>query len=150
MAAKAALRAGAGLVTIATARSALPVIASLGMEYMTEPLPETEAGTISLAVLDYNRLDKLVEGKTVLALGPGIGDGADTAELVRTVVTKYHLPIVLDADGLNALAGRIRDFHGGQRIRVLTPHPGEMARLVGKQTGEVQAERLQVAREFAA
>jgi len=150
MAAKAALRAGAGLVTIATARSAVPVIASLGLEFMTEPLPETEAGTISLAALDYSRLDRLVEGKTVLAVGPGIGSAAETAELVRTVVNKYDLPIVLDADGLNAFAGRARDFCGEQRVRVLTPHPGEMARLIGMKTSEILAERLTLAREFAA
>jgi len=72
LAAKAALRAGAGLVTVATAESAIPTLASLGMEYMTEPLPQTEAGTISLRALDYGRLDKLLEGKTVLAIGPGL------------------------------------------------------------------------------
>lgn len=149
MAAKAALRSGAGLVTIATARSALPIIAALGMEFMTEPLPETDAGTISLRALDYGGLDRLVEGKDVLAVGPGIGAVAETAEFVRTVVNRYNLPMVIDADGLNAFAGRIDSLHGDNRVRVLTPHPGEMARLCGKSTQEVLSNRLQVAREFA-
>ena len=150
LAAKAALRAGAGLVTIATARSALSVVASLGMEFMTEPLPETEAGTISLAALDYDRLDKLVAGKNVLAVGPGVSAVPETAELVRTVVNKYDLPIVLDADGLNAFAGRMREFRAAPRVRIFTPHPGEMARLTERKTAEVLGERLRVAREFAA
>jgi len=148
MAAKAALRAGAGLVTVATAKSALPTIAALGMEYMTEPLPETESGSISLRALDYGRLDKLVEGKTVLAVGPGIGTAPETAELVRTVVNQYPLPIVLDADGLNAFAGCMSSFRANHRVRVLTPHPGEMARLAGRR--DIQAARLAVAREFSA
>src|SRR5208283_2655191 len=107
MAARAALRAGAGLVTVATARSALPIIATLGVEFMTEALPETEDGAISLRALDGQRFDKLVAGKTVLAVGPGIGAHPETAELVRTVVNKYSLPLVLDADGLNAFAGHM-------------------------------------------
>ena len=73
MAARAALRAGAGLVTVATAKSALPIIATLGVEFMTEALPETEDGSISVRALDGDRLDKLVARKTVLAMGPGIG-----------------------------------------------------------------------------
>jgi len=149
MAAKAALRAGAGLVTVATAKSALPIIASLGIEFMTEPLPETEAGSISLRALDYGRLDHLVEGKSVLAVGPGIGSVRETAELVRAVVNRYDVPIVLDADGLNAFAGCMDTFRAGQRVRILTPHPGEMARLTGKTAREILARRVEVAREFA-
>ncbi|MGD0920304.1 MAG: NAD(P)H-hydrate dehydratase [Terriglobia bacterium] len=149
MAAKAALRAGAGLVTVATAKSALPIIASLGMEFMTEPLPETEAGTISLCALDYGRLDQLVEGKSVLAVGPGIGAVPETAELVRAVVNRYEAPAVLDADGLNAFAGCMGALGAANRVRVLTPHPGEMARLTGQKTAEILAHRVDVAREFA-
>lgn len=152
MAAKAALRAGAGLVTVATARSALPIIAALGMEYMTEPLPETEWGTISLRAFDGGRLEKLVEGKTVLAVGPGIGTVPETAEVVRRVVNQYNGPLVLDADGLNAFAGCRASFRTDRRppgAAVLTPHPGEMARLTGQATSEILAQRLKVAREFA-
>ena len=149
MAAKAALRAGAGLVTVATPRSALPVIASLSMEIMTEPLPETDSGTISLRALDDGLLDKLVEDKTVLAVGPGLGREPETMDLVRQFVSRCHLPAVLDADGLNAFAGCIKTLQTEGRIRVLTPHPGEMGRLAGQKTSEIVAHRLEVAREFA-
>src|SRR6266516_1473645 len=149
LAARAALRAGAGFVTVATAESALPVIASLGMEFMTEPLPETDSGTISLRALEGGQLDKLVEGKSVLAIGPGISSASETAELVRAVVNKYDLPVVLDADGLNAFAGCTSSFRAGGRTRILTPHPGEMARLTGQTTAEIQAHRVEVARDFA-
>ena len=149
MAARAALRAGAGLVTVATPRSSLPVIAGMGLEYMTEPLPETPSGGIALSALES--LDKLVAGKTVLAVGPGIGSDPETAELVRTVVNKYSLPLVLDADGLNALSGRMGSLRQDARpagATVFTPHPGEMSRLAGKTTAEIQSHRLAVARDF--
>jgi NAD(P)H-hydrate epimerase len=152
LAAEAALRAGAGLVTVATPQSALPIVASLGREFMTEPLPETDHGTVSLRALDYGRLDKLLEGKTVLAIGPGLGTVPESAELIRTVVNKYPLPLVLDADGLNAFAGCMSSFRTAVRppgATVLTPHPGEMARLVGLKTAEVQTHRVEVAREFS-
>jgi len=151
LAAKAALRAGAGLVTVATAESAIPTVASLGMEYMTEPLPQTEAGTISLRALDYGRLDKLLDGKTVLAIGPGIGTVPETAELVRTLVNARRLPVVLDADGLNAFDGRMDQFQSGGDLAdaILTPHPGELSRLLGVNTAEIQARRLESARDFA-
>jgi len=152
LAARGALRAGAGLVTVATPQSALPVVAALGMEFMTEGLPETDAGTLSLRALDDGRLDKLVAGKTVLAVGPGIGTHPETVELVRTVVNRYALPLVLDADGLNAWAGNMSFFCKDTRptgTTIFTPHPGEMARLAGKATAEVQGQRLAIAREFA-
>ena len=152
MAARAALRAGAGLVTVATAKSAQPIVASLGMEFMTEALPETEDGAISFRALEGQGLDRLVAGKTVLAVGPGVGAHPETAEFVRTVVNKYSLPLVLDADGLNAFAGFMEFFRQDVRpagATVFTPHPGEMARLTGKTTAEIQARRLAVAREFS-
>lgn len=152
LAARAALRAGAGLVTVATPKSALPMVAALGREFMTEALPETEDGTLSLRALDYGRLDGLVAGKTVLAVGPGLGAHPETKELLQTVVTRYPLPLVLDADGLNALAGNLDAFRAQARppgTTVFTPHPGEMSRLAGKPTAEIQAQRTAVAREFA-
>ncbi|HEX5481540.1 MAG TPA: NAD(P)H-hydrate dehydratase [Terriglobia bacterium] len=149
MAASAALRSGAGLVTIATPESALPVIATLGVEFMTEPLPETASGTIAMRALDLGILDRLAEKKSVLAVGPGIGSVPETAEMVRKVVNRYDLPIVLDADGLNAFAGRMDEMETANRVRVLTPHPGEMARLSGKTISEIQKNRIAVAREFA-
>jgi NAD(P)H-hydrate epimerase len=149
MAGMSALRAGAGLSTIATANSVLPTVASFHPEVMTEPLEETEAGSISTRALEYGRLDKLVEGKTVLAVGPGISRQAETAEFVRTIVAKYKAPIVLDADGLNAFEGRIKDLRGKGRSLVITPHPGEMARLTASTAAAVQRDRLNVARAFA-
>ncbi len=152
MAAKAMLRAGAGLVTIATAKSAVPVVSTLGMEFMTEALPETPDGAISLRALEGVGLDKLVEKKTVLAVGPGIGSAPETAEFVRAVVNKYPLPLVLDADGLNAFAGRMESFRQDIRPRgstIFTPHPGEMSRLTGKTIAEIQSNRVSTAREFA-
>jgi NAD(P)H-hydrate epimerase len=121
------------------------------MEYMTEPLPQTEAGTISLRALDYGRLDKLLDGKSVLAIGPGIGTVPETAELVRTLVNGRRLPVVLDADGLNAFDGRMDQFQSGGDLAdaILTPHPGELSRLVGVNTAEIQARRLESARDFA-
>ena len=152
MAARAALRAGAGLATVATAKSALPVVSMLGMEWMTEALPETDEGSISLRALEGTQLDNLVEKKSVLAVGPGLGAHPETAEFVRAVVNKYPLPLVLDADGLNAFAGRMELFHQDVRpvgATVFTPHPGEMARLTGKTIAEIQSHRVAVAREFS-
>lgn len=152
LAAKAALRAGGGLVTVATAKSALPIIASLGMEFMTEPLPETDAGTISLRALDYGRMEKLMEGKTVLAIGPGLGTVPETAEFARVMVNQSKIPVVVDADALNAFAGCMATFRAGRPSppeAVLTPHPGEMARLTGLPAAEIQSRRVECAREFA-
>lgn len=152
MAARAALRAGAGLVTVATAKSAVPIIATLGMEFMTEALPETEQGAISLRALEGPRMDRLMRGKSVLAVGPGLGRDPETEEFIRTVVNKYPQPLVLDADGLNAFAGQMESFRRDIRpagATVFTPHPGEMARLTGNTVTEIQSRRLVVAREFA-
>ncbi len=149
LAARAALRAGAGLVTVATPRSALPIVAALGMEFMTEPLPETDAGSVSLRALDYGRMEKLVDGKSVLGVGPGLGSAPETQEFVRTVVNRFDVPMVVDADGLNAFAGCMNTFRGGGRVRVLTPHPGEMSRLTGQTAAEILGHRIATAREFA-
>ena len=149
MAGMAALRAGAGLSTVATPRSVLPMVAGFAAELMTEPLAETEAGTISLAAIEYGRLDSIVEGKTVLALGPGISRQADTVQFIRAIVDKYPQPLVIDADGLNAFAGNAERLDGRARPLVLTPHPGEMARLTGLSTKQVQQDRIGVARSFA-
>ena len=148
MAGMAALRAGAGLSTVCTPKSLLPTVAGFHPEVMTEPLEETEAGGISMRVLD-RRVDALIEGKTVLAVGPGISRHAETAEFARTVVKKYKIPIVLDADGLNAFEGHAADLNGRARSLVITPHPGEMARLAGSTVAAVRRDRLNVARTFA-
>ena len=151
MAGMSALRAGAGLATVATAKSVLPTVAGFHPELMTEPLAETRAGTISSRV--QARLDALIEGKTVLAIGPGISRNAETAEFVRTLmrtrVAGAEIPVVLDADGLNAFEGQTNELSGKGRVLVITPHPGEMARLAGCSTADVQKDRLAVARQFA-
>jgi len=147
MAGMAALRAGAGLSTVATAKSVLATVAGFHPEVMTEPLAETKAGTISSDAAE--RLEELAKGKTVLAIGPGISRDADTASLVRRLVTKSPTTIVLDADGLNAFEGHTDELNGKGRLLVITPHPGEMARLVGCSIADVQKERLSVARKFA-
>ena len=148
MAGLSALRAGAGLVTIASAESAIPVIAGYAPELMTEPLPETETGAISLRAFDYGRLEAVMRRKDVIAAGPGLGTHADTVGMVRRLVADFEGPMVIDADGLNALAGHPFTLPG--RLRVLTPHPGEMARLTGKATAEIEADRVTVARGYAA
>jgi len=149
MAGMSALRAGAGLSTVATARSVLSTVAAFHPELMTEPLEETDAGTISLRALEYGRMDSLVKGKTVLAIGPGISRNPETSDFVRNVVAKYQTPVVLDADGLNAFEGQTEKLNGMDRVLVITPHPGEMARLLGISVAQIQADRLGVARKFA-
>ena len=150
MAGMGALRAGAGLTTVAAPRSVLPTVAGFAAELMTEPLQETEGGTISLAAPEYGRLDAIAKGKTVIALGPGISRHADTVEFIRALVDKYPVPTVLDADGLNAFDGAAERLSGQARPLVITPHPGEMARLTGMSVKQIQAERVQTARAFAA
>jgi NAD(P)H-hydrate epimerase len=142
-----ALRSGAGLSSVATPKSALNTVAGFHPEVMTEPLVETDAGTISSTAL--NRIEELARGKSVVAIGPGISRDPQTAELVRTLVAQLQPPMVVDADGLNAFEGRTDELNGKGRTLVITPHPGEMARLVGGTIADVQKDRLGVARKFA-
>jgi ADP-dependent NAD(P)H-hydrate dehydratase / NAD(P)H-hydrate epimerase len=149
MAGMAALRSGAGLSTVATAKSVLAIVGGFHPELMTEPLEETEAGSISLVSLQQGRVDVLVQGKTVLAVGPGISRHPDTSAFVRGVLKKYKMQIVLDADGLNAFEDRAAELKNKAGALVITPHPGEMARLTGLSIAAVQRDRLNVARSFA-
>ena len=149
MAGMAVLRAGAGLVTVATAKSALPNVAGFAAELMTEPLAETDTGGISAASVKGGKLQQLASTMTVVAIGPGIGRHPDTVEFVHEAVRTLKCPLVIDADGLNAFAGRTELLDGSKRALVLTPHPGEMGRLAGISTNAVQADRLNVARSFA-
>jgi NAD(P)H-hydrate epimerase len=151
MASWAALRVGAGLVTAAVPEPILPIVATPNPEVMTEPLPATETGTISLRAFEYERFDGIVKGKSVIGVGPGLTTQTETVQFVRTVVGKYlDLPIVLDADGLNAFAGRAQEFKAERKMLAVTPHPGEMARLVGSDTKQIQSHRLEMARKAAA
>jgi len=148
MAGMSALRSGVGLVTVACPRSVLPTVAGFMPELMTEPLEETEAGTISLRALEYGRMDALAQGKTVIALGPGIGRHTETAQFVRTLVEKFRIPMVIDADGLNAFQGAAEKLDGSRNPLVLTPHPGEMARLIGSSIYDVENDRIGIGRKF--
>ena len=141
----AALRAGAGLVTVASAESAISTIAGHAPELMTAPLYETESG--SLAAHSFEPIRLLAEKKSIVALGPGLGTHPETVEVVRRLYRELDKPMVIDADGLNALAGT--DWAGSGHLRILTPHPGEMSRLTGKEIAEIQSDRVATAREFA-
>ena len=150
MAGNAALRAGAGLVTIATPESVLPIIAAAHPEYMTEALPGTDAGSLSTAALTSGRYAQAVRGKSVVAMGPGAGQHPDTQEFIRTIVADTEVPIVLDADGLNAYDGRGESLSRRKSEKlVVTPHPGEMARLLGSSIAEVQKDRVKTALDAA-
>jgi hydroxyethylthiazole kinase-like uncharacterized protein yjeF len=142
-----ALRSGAGLVTIATPRSCLPIIAAMAPEYMTEGLDETASGTI-----DYSAIDRVLDLKAdVIAVGPGLGQAPATSAFVHALVERAGVPLVLDADALNAFVGEPERLMGRDGVDVIiTPHPGEMARLLNTTIESVQSDRLKHAREFAA
>lgn len=147
LAAQAALRAGAGLVTVATAASAQPVVAGLLLEAMTEPLPETAAHSLALAALDALR--ELAGRRDAVTLGPGLGLDASTQALARALVAECEQPMVVDADALTALAGHLEGLRAARGARCLTPHPGEMARMLGATVADVQRDRLATVRQFA-
>ena len=150
LAGEAALRAGTGLVTVATAQSAQPAVASrLIAECMSEGLAETSSGSVSDTALDEAL--KLATERDVVALGPGLGSAEEaTRNFVRELITKRNRPMVIDADGLNALVGWTEHLQGTAELPIiLTPHAGEMARLIGKTTQEVAENRLQTAQDFA-
>jgi hydroxyethylthiazole kinase-like uncharacterized protein yjeF len=149
MAGISALRTGAGLSTVATPKSVLATVAGFHPEVMTEPLDQTDAGTISASALASGRMDALIKGMTVLAIGPGISRNPETSEFVRSLVVTSKTPLVLDADGLNAFEGRAGELNGKGRSLVITPHPGEMARLTRSTVAAVQRDRINVARTFA-
>jgi NAD(P)H-hydrate epimerase len=148
LAARAGLRAGVGLVTVATAASAQPIVAALSLEAMTEALPETAAR--SLALKAREPIAALAEARDAVALGPGLGLDEETRALARELTASLPRPMVVDADALTALAGHLDALRGVPSPRVLTPHPGEMARLVGGRVEDVQRDRVGAARAFAA
>jgi NAD(P)H-hydrate epimerase len=143
-----ALRAGAGLVTAAVPESLTTRFLPGAMEVMTEGLEETSEGTIARRALP--RLRRLLDGKRAVAIGPGLTTHEETSALVRELVGAVRVPLVLDADGLNAFAGKARRLSGRRRPLLLTPHPGEMGRLTGRGTSGVQADRIGAARALAA
>jgi ADP-dependent NAD(P)H-hydrate dehydratase / NAD(P)H-hydrate epimerase len=147
MTATAALRVGAGLATIGTAAVLNPVMETLVLEAMTAPLPD--GGTGCLGMPAAGALAALSRGKSCLAVGPGLGTAPETGEFVRHLVRSAGTPLVIDADGLNHLAGHLDALDGVEPPVVLTPHPGEMARLAGTAVADVQRDRIGSARKLA-
>ncbi len=147
MSAESGLRGGAGLVTLACPQSVQPGIASRLTEVMTAPQLDNDG---ELSLLAYDDLLALAADKQALAIGPGLGSGHQVHDLIQRLVRDTSLPVVIDADGLNALCGQLSILHNQrQRQLVLTPHPGEMARLTGLSSDEIQADRFKVCRDFA-
>jgi NAD(P)H-hydrate epimerase len=147
LAARAAVRAGAGLVTAAVPSPLLPALAAGSVESMTLPLPCDEEGRLRSAAVEP--LLAMAARCTALAVGPGLGTDGDTPQTVRRLVRECPMPLLLDADGLNAFAGQPESLRERQTPTVLTPHPGELARLLGTTAAEVNADRLGAAREAA-
>lgn len=143
-----ALRSGAGLVRVATTAEAQPVVASFEPSYMTYPLPHDADGLIDFAAA-RPVLPRLIEPATVVAVGPGLGQSDGIRALVRFLIAEVDRPLVIDADGLNALVGQLDLLAALKRPVVLTPHPGEFARLTRRDVAAVQADRVRAAAEFA-
>lgn len=147
MAGEAALRAGAGMVTAAVPAPLHPILELKTTEVLTRPLPETPSRGISEQALE--NILSLGAKMSVLAIGPGMGRDPSSQALVRGLVRRAQLPLVIDADGLNALVGHTDILHQAQAPLVLTPHPGEMARLWGTTTDKIQSNRLEIAENAA-
>jgi len=147
----AAMRSGAGLVTLGIPESLNSAIIKIKpKEVMTFPLPETSDGTLSLS--GYKKIKDFVKNTDVLVVGPGLTQNKSTQGLVRKAVSKIDKPMVIDADGLNALVGHLNLLHATRYTlhdRILTPHPGEMARLLGISIKKVQSKRKEIAKKFA-
>ncbi len=143
-----ALRGGAGLVTVATPNSVYPIIAGQITEALVRPLTCAAEGE-GLGLDAVDEVLELVGSTDVLAIGPGVGTNPETAEAVRRIISQAGVPTVIDADGLNALVGNLEQVSEAEDPRILTPHPGEMARLLGCSTDDVQSDRLASARRLA-
>jgi NAD(P)H-hydrate epimerase len=147
MVCEAALRMGAGLVTLAIPKSLNPIMEVKLTEVMTEPLPETPKQTLSLRA--FNAILRLCENKKAVIIGPGIGTYKETQSLVLKLIKTLDLPIILDADGLTSLAAQPKTLLTKRQPTILTPHPGEMARLIQSTSKEVQENRIVVSRDFS-
>jgi hydroxyethylthiazole kinase-like uncharacterized protein yjeF len=147
LAAGSAMRCGAGLVTLSIAESLHSIAETLVLEVMTAPLTESRCGVLGDAAVDD--IKKLISGKACLAIGPGIGQAPETRRLIQKIITQIEIPVVIDADGLNNLTGQTQLLKSLKAPAVLTPHPGEMARLIDATPAEVQHNRLKCARDFA-
>jgi hydroxyethylthiazole kinase-like uncharacterized protein yjeF len=147
---KAALRGGAGLLTLAVAEPIFKIVAAGQPEYMTELLAATAEGTIAAQDVRSGSFAEVLRGKTVIAMGPGMGTRGETQEFIRSVMRSVEVPLVLDADGLNAFAGCGNSLAERKtKHLVVTPHPGEMARLLGVTIAEVERDRVKTACDAA-
>lgn len=147
---QAALLSGSGLVTLGIPKSLNPVMARKLTEVMTRPLPETKDQSLSAKA--FSEISAFCAKANVLAIGPGLSQNKETQALIRKVITRIRLPRVIDADGLNALAGHsslLLRTKNRELITVLTPHTGEIARLISKSVAFVQKNRKRLAKEFA-
>jgi hydroxyethylthiazole kinase-like uncharacterized protein yjeF len=147
MACEAALKMGAGLVTLAIPKSLNAIMEVKLTEVMTEPLPETPKQTLSLRAL--SAILHLCENKSAVIIGPGSGKFKETQSLIIKLIKTLNLPIILDADGLTALATQPKTLPTTNRSLILTPHPGEMARLIQSTPREVQEDRIGISRNFS-
>ncbi len=147
MACQAALRMGAGLVTLVIPKSLNAIMEMKLTEVMTEPLPETPKQTLSLRA--FSTIVRLCENKRAVIIGPGLGTFKETQSLVLKLIRTLDLPIILDADGLTALATQPKTLPTSNRSLILTPHPGEMARLIRSTIKEVLEDRIGLSRNFS-
>ena len=143
----AALRGGAGLVRVAVPAEILPIVASGNPCYLTAPLPQDEQGRLSAAATEP--ILALARANQVVALGPGLGQSEPLTGLVTTALAAIAVPVVLDADGLNAIQHESSPLRRRPAPTVLTPHPGEFARLLHTSAAEVQGNRQELAVRFA-
>jgi hydroxyethylthiazole kinase-like uncharacterized protein yjeF len=143
---EAAYRAGAGLVSVAAPQGILPVVQAVLREATFVPLPETDAGTVAGSV---ERLDEVLKSADAIAIGPGMSTNEETAAFIRSFVRACPVPVVVDADALNAFAGRTSELADRRSEAILTPHAGEFARLTGITAGDVGADRVGHARKLA-
>lgn len=154
MASMAALRTGAGLVTAAVPHTIVDAVAGFTPELMTRPILASPSGELASKGVTAQQFQKMIDRITVIAVGPGMGQGPGAEILLEAVLSDTKLPVVIDADGLNTLAAnpflleKMTEVAKAGRTVVLTPHPGEMARLAGMSVAAIQASRLEAARSF--
>ena len=147
MACEAAMRVGTGLVTLGIPQSLNPILEMKLTEVMTEPLPETK--DYSLAFSAYEKVVNLCAGKSALAIGPGISTSEETSRVISQILLQTDLPTVIDADALTLLSQNVSQLKSMKAPKIITPHPGEMGRLIKKSPSEVQANRVEIARDFS-
>ncbi len=146
--AQGALLSGAGLVTLGIPNSLNVIVARKLTEAMTRPLPENKSGALSLAA--FTKIKQFLPKVDILAIGPGLSQHSQTQRLIRKIISQLERPMVIDADGLNALKGHLDILKKTKSVKILTPHPGEMARLLGTNTKNVQNKRTGLAKKLSA